>query len=588
MTFEIFLVLALLALAIGLFALEWLSVDVSALILVSILVLTGILGPEEAFSGFASEIIVILVSIFVLSGAMIQTGLMDWVGFKIGEVSGGSPAGILALVMIVAASISAFMNNTTTTGLLMPAIFTLCRRNKISPSKILIPLAFASMLGGTCTLIGTSTNVAASGFMRRTGLEPFTLFEFAPIGITIVVAGILYMTLVGHRLLPQIKVATYSEDYEIKKYLTEIVIPPGSALGGQSLQKTQLAKMDLIVLEIIRGEQQLYPEPYALLREEDILIVQGTKESLLQVKEIPGIEIKADVQLGDQDLITDTIKIVEAIVMPQSNLIGRTLKELNFRRRFGVTCLAIYRKGHALASKLASLRLRVGDVLLLQGRREQFESIWGNPDLLVLEELDHVPFRKKKGFYTVLVLLLALLLGGLNLLPLSIAFLLAALAAVLLKCITMEEAYTYIDWRLVILIGGMTAFGVAMDKTGAAQYLANAIVYWTLPLGMYFIIAGFLVLTVVLTQPMSNAAAALVVLPVALSTAAELQVNPRTFAVLITLAASLSFITPLEPSCIIVYGPGKYRFRDFMISGFPLTLIVFVLLMLLVPVFWPL
>ncbi|MBI4482307.1 MAG: anion permease [Acidobacteria bacterium] len=588
MTLEILLVLVLLAVVATLFALEWLSVDVVTLLLLVVLVISGVLTPEEAFSGFANDIIIILASVFVLSGAFVKTGVMDWLGTAINEWSGGSRAKVLLFVMTITAAVSAFMNNTTTTAIFMPAVFGLCKRSHLRASQLLIPLAFASMLGGSCTLIGTSTNVAASGFLHRSKLQPFSLFEFLPVGLTVVVAGTIYMSLLGYRLLPKMREASYTDDYQIREYLSEILIPEGSAVAGEVIEDTPLAKMDLAVLEIIRGDLRLYPEPDTPLREGDILIVEGTRDSLLRVKEVSGIEIKADVQLGDKDLITDTIKVAEAIVMPQSNLIDRTLKELSFRQRFGVSVLAIYRKGHALAAKLASLRLRVGDVLLLQGRAKQFESIAGNPDLWVLEEMVHVPFRRQKGVYAIVVLLMAVTAGGFKLLPLSIAFLLAALAAVLWKCITTEEAYGFVDWRLLILIGGMTTFGLAMEKTKAAEFVASWILHWTLPFGVYFILAGFFLMTVLLTQPMSNAAAVLVILPVALSTARQLDVNPRTFAVLVTLAASLSFITPFEPALLLVYGPGKYRFRDFVINGLPLTLIAFVIVMVIVPLWWPL
>lgn len=588
MTLEIFLVLALLGAAITLFALEWFSMDVVTLLLLSVLVMAGVLSPPEAFSGFANEIIIVLGSIFILSGALIKTGVMDWLGEAIHQVAAGSRAKVLLCIMVITAFVSAFMNNTTVTAVFIPVVFALCRKSGISPAQVLIPLAFASMLGGTCTLIGTSTNLAVSGFLQNSRLQPFSLFEFLPVGAAVAALGIAYMTLWGYRLLPRIKEASYSEDYEIKEYLSEIVVTAGSRLAGQTIQNTVLAQMDLTVLEIIRGEARLYPERDTLIQEGDILIVKGTRESLLQVKEVSGIEIKADVQLGDQDLITDTLTIAEAIVMPHSTLIDRTLKEADFRRRFGMTALAVYRRGHALATKLGSLRLRVGDVLLLQGRPRQFESIVGNPELMVLQATEHLPFRKRRGIYVVVALALAILAVGLGLLPLSVAFLLAALATVLLKCVTMEEAYGFVDWRMIVLIGGMTAFGLAMEKTGAARFVAGLIVDWTLPLGIHFVLAGFFLITVLLTQPLSNAAAALVVLPIALNTAAQLGINPRTLAVLVTLSASMSFITPFEPSCLLVYGPGKYRFRDFVISGLPLTLLVFVLLMILVPLVWPL
>ena len=588
MTLSIFLVLALLVAVVVVFAFEWISVDLATLILLSILVLTGILTVEEAFSGFSNDIIIILASIFVLSGALMRGGILDFLGETIHRIAGGSRSKVLLCVMSVTTFMSSFMNNTTCTAVLMPAVLGLSKRSKLSPSKVLIPLAYASMLGGTCTLIGTSTNVAASGFIQSTGLAPFSMFEFLPVGLAVGVVGIAYMVLVGHRLLPEAREGDYTEDYAMREYLSEVVITEGSPLAGRSLRDSPLSQMGLQVRAIHRGERRIFPEPDTQLEEGDLLIVQTGREALLQVKDMAGIEIKPDLTPSAEDLTGDSMKIVEAILMPQSALVGRSLRELDFRSRFGAAVIAIYRQGHALATRIGGLPLRVGDVLLLQGRPERFRALADNADLWILQETEHRPARRRKGLYAVGVFLLAVIASSFELVPLPIAFLLAALAVVGTRLITMEEVYALIDWRLLVLIAGMTSFGVAMRKTGAAEYLAGLIVQWTAPLGVTFVMLAFAVLTILLTQPMSNAAAALVILPVALDTAARLGVDPRAFAVLITLAASLSFITPFEPSCLIVYGPGKYRFRDFMVCGLPLTALVIIILMVMVPMIWPL
>ncbi len=396
------------------------------------------------------------------------------------------------------------------------------------------------------------------------------------------------MVFVGHRLLPETHEGNLTEEYAVREYLSEVVVTPGSSLAGKALRDSPLSQMGLQVRAIHRGERRIYPEPYMQLEEGDLLIVQSGREGLLLVKETAGVEIKPDLKPGDEDLTSPTMKIVEAILMPQSSLIGRSIKELDFRRRFGVTVIAIHRRGHALAARIGGLPLRAGDVLLLQGRPERFQALAGNADLWMLEEVEHRPARRRLGLYSVGIFLLAVLASAFDVVPLPIAFLAAALGVVATRLITMEEAYNLIDWRLLILIAGMTAFGTAMQKTGTAQYLAGLIVGWTEPFGVGVVLLAFSVLTMLLTQPMSNAAAALVVLPVALSTAHQLHLDPRAFAVLITLSASLSFITPFEPSCLIIFSPGKYRFRDFMRCGLPLTILVIAILMLMVPMIWPL
>lgn len=310
----------------------------------------------------------------------------------------------------------------------------------------------------------------------------------------------------------------------------------------------------------------------------------------MKVKDTAGIEIRADMKLRLDNLENDEIKIAEVLVTPRSNLIGRTLKDSNFRARYGLTTLAIYRKGESIREKIGRVRLRMGDLLLVQGSADRLNNLRREPDLWTLERLSPLLYRRKQGLYTVIFFAAAIITGTLGWLPLSISFLSAAVLTILFRCITIEEAYEFIDWRLIILIGGMTAFGTAMDAahSGTASFLADVIVSNLQPFGVVMIMAGFFIITVLLTQPMSNAAAALVVLPVAIETAKALGVNQRTFAIAIMLAASVSLITPFEPACILVYGPGKYRFIDFVKVGLPLTVILMTIILIMVPVLYPL
>ena len=320
--------------------------------------------------------------------------------------------------------------------------------------------------------------------------------------------------------------------------------------------------------------------------------MKGQVDELLQVKETTGIEIKPELQWEDTDWQEngdgEAFKLAEILIMPNSDLIGRTLKSTKFFQRYGVTVLAIYRHGQSLRDKLGQIRFRLGDLLLVQGPTDHLEYLRRSPNFWIMEELNPALYRKRKGIYALIFLIAAVVVGGFGWLPLSIAFLAAAVLMVLIRCITVEEAYEFMDWRLIILIGGMIAFGVAMQKTGTAQFLADGMVHLLEPYGVTAILAGFLILTVLLTQPMSNAAAALVVLPVALHVAQNLGVNERTFAIAIMLAASISLITPFEPACLLVYGPGKYKFRDFVKTGGGLTIILLLIVLFLVPVFWPL
>jgi di/tricarboxylate transporter len=588
MTLSIALVLGLLIVAIVLFATEKVSVDIVTIGLLIALVLSGILSPAEAFEGFSSEIIIILASIFVISGALQATGVLDVVGTRLLKIASGSENRLVLLLMVCASGVSAFMNNTTVTATLTPPVIGLARRSKISASKLLMPLAFASILGGTCTLIGTSTNVAVSGYIQKSGMREIGMFEITPIGLIIVGVGIAYMMFIGRRLLPTHGEGDRTGEYAMREYLSEILVLPGSPLIGQKSFDSDLNVLEFRILKIIRRDEEFLPTSRVILEEGDTLLVEGRVEDLLKVKKIEGIEIKPDFALGDRALESANFRIAEVLLTLQSELPGRTLREANFRRYYGLTVLAIYRHGQTLLEGIGETILRVGDLLLVQGPDDRIEALRSLPGLSILEEVEEPPYNPRKGLYTVALFVAAVLAGSVGWMPMSIAFLSAAALAVLLRCISPEKAYEFIDWRLLILIGGMTAFGVAMEKTGAAQYLALQIVGLLQPFGIMAILAGFFLLTILLTQPMSNAAAALVVLPVAIKTAEHLQANGRTFAIAVMLAASVSFIAPFEPSCILVYGPGKYRFVDFVKVGLGLTAVLAVAVLLLIPVFWEL
>ncbi len=589
MTLSIAFVLLLLVLAIVLFATERISVDLITFMLLIALVLGGVLKPHEAFEGFADDIIIILGSIFVISGALQETGVLDLLGARILKLAGtANPNRLLLLLMATTSAVSGFMNNTTVTAMFLPPVVGLARRARLAASKLLMPLAFASILGGTCTLIGTSTNVAVSGYIRKAGMTPLSMFEITPIGLIIVAVGIAYMMLIGKRLLPFHEEASLTANYAMREYVSEIIVLPNSPLIGQKSYESDLNVLEFSILKLIRDEREILPGRNVLIAEGDTLLVEGKADTLMKVKKIEGIEIKPEFSLGDLDLQNEDLRIAEVLLTPQSELPGRTLRDANFRQYYGLTALAIYRHGQSLREQVGQIVLRVGDLLLVQGEAPRIEGLRSHPGLSLLGELSEPLYHPRKGLFTVLIFGAAVLAGGMGWVPLSIAFLAAAVLTVLMRCISVERAYEFVDWRLLILIGGMTAFGTAMDHTGAATYLADVVVHWFAPFGVLAILSGFFVLTIILTQPMSNAAAALVVLPVAIKAAHQLGANERTFAIGIMLAASVSFITPFEPSCILVYGPGKYRFLDFVKVGSGLTIVLTVTVLLTLELFWPL
>ncbi|MCP9200886.1 SLC13 family permease [Gramella sp. GC03-9] len=583
---EIALVIGLLLVAIFLFATEKFSVDVVTIGVLVILCIFGIVTPSEAFAGFSSDFMIILASIFVISAALSETGLLDIIGSQLIKRF-KSPRIFVGYTMLITAVFSAFMNNTTITALVTGPVVGIARKLSVSPSKVLIPVAYASILGGTCTLIGTSTNVAVSGYIASVGMEELHFFEIFFIGLILTTVGIVFMLIFWRKLLPDYKEAGYTEEYNIKQYLSEIVIPEGSELVGQTAFTSGLAEWNVRIIKIIRGKKEIIPNSSTLLDEKDILLVECKMDDLIKVKEAVGMAVRADTMVKDE-IQSDQVRLMEVLVTPGSPLINKTLKDIKFRQNYDVVVLAIHRYEGMVSQKIGNLRIKMGDVLLVQGTEEATEAIKNLPEFSVMGDFKVDLFKKRKGIFAAIVFLVAILLGSLNILPLSVSFLAAALVIVVSGAIRVERAYAIINWQLLILIGGMSALGTAMENSGASEFLANNIIHLLGDFGVMWVMAGFVVLVIILTQPMSNAAAALVVLPVAIQAAEMLQVDPRSFAIAIMLGASVSLITPFEPSCILVYGPGKYKFIDFIKAGLPLTVILTIIILLLVPVFWPL
>lgn len=590
MTIQIGIVLALLVIALVLFSIERIPIEVVAILLVMALVVTNTLTAGEAFAGFGNDIVITIAGLFILTGGLAKTGVIDLVGRRLARTAGDSEFRITALIMFAAAFCAAVMKNTTTTAMFLPVVLGIAARRNLSPSKLLMPLAFGAILGGTCTLIGTSTNLAVSGALPRYGIQPFTMFELTRVGVIIVGIGMLYMLLLGLRLLPRRKPAeSLTEQYHVRQYVTEVMVLNDSPLIGKTLAEARISdELDLIVLGILRGEEhRIAPYPEEQIQADDLLLVQGRVEDILKVKGEAGIEIKPDFKLNDSVLESKDAELFEAEVPRGSDFVGRTLKSLDFRQRHRVIVLAINRHGVNLLSKISRVRLRFGDVLLIQGNREQVESLAAEGHLLLLEEASKKRARTEKQRWALLAFGVFLFFSLTHLVPLPIAVLLGVMILLASRSLRMSEVYEIIDWRLLILIACMISFGVAMEKTGADQYLADFIVRGTGQYGPVAVLGGFFVMTVALTQPMSNQAAALVMLPIAIKTAVALGLNPRTFAVTITYAASCSFLTPLEPACVLIYTPGRYRFFDFLKVGSILTVAVFAIVVWLVPVFWP-
>lgn len=582
MTLQIAIVLFLLIGAVLVFAFELVTVDVVGLAIVAVLIVTGILTPDQAFSGFSNPAVIMIAGLLVISGGLSHSGVPDAIGRSIYKYSGRKVNRLVIFIMCAETAVSAFMNNVAATAMFLPGVTALAKNAKVSASKLLIPLAYASMLGGTCTLIGTSTNMAVNGLLRTYKIEPFGFFEYTPIGLAIAVTGVTFMVLTHRWILPA---SAAQEEPDIpREYLTEAVVLRNSPLAGQTLARSGLDRLDLMALGIVRRGASIHsPSGDERIEADDILLIQGQAPDILKIKGIAGLEIREDVRSRELPITN----IVEAEVAPRSDFIGKTLKEMNFRQRNGLSVIAVYRKHERVISKIGDLPLRFGDVLLIQGAQARIDQLKSDDNFLFLNELSYKPYDRKKGIVSLSIFGLVVLLGGLGVFPIAAVAFLGALTMILSGALPLKDAYGSMEWPLLMLIAGMMSLGMAMESTGTAEFLARKIISLHEHPSPLFLLGAFFILTVLLTQPLSNAAAALVVLPMALHVALAQGVNPRTYAMTVSIAASCSFLTPLEPACALVYNPGKYRLRDFLRAGLGLTVMVFIICMLLIPVLWP-
>ena len=778
MTIEIVVVLSILAISILLFITEWVRMDVVALLVLGALAITGLVTPSEALSGFSNPAVVTVWAILILSGGLARTGVAGLLGRRLMRLAGDSHTRLLLIIMLTTGILSGFMNTIGVVSLSLPVVLDISRRTKQPPSKLLMPLAFAALLGGLNTMIGTPPNILITESLKEAGLRPFQMFDFMPVGISILLAGTIYMLLVGRRMLPSRdparELATGGKDYkslyEMRDRLVMLHLPEGSILNGKTLAASRLGSvLGLNVVAVIRnGQTQLSPEPafmlnsgdrllvggrleqlnelhgnhhlvlekegfqverlvsetvevmearlspgsslvgqtllqvgfrhafgvvvLAIRREDvvfrtnletipllpdDVLLVQGPCEKLDALNDDPDLTLSVpaslsnykleerfmvvhvpegssligktliDSRLGDSyglgvmgiirggetklipppdevlqandtlmvkgkqsdlqlveglqnleiepqvvpdlgELESEEIGLVEAVLSPHSSMAGKNLRELNFRFKYGLSVLAIWRSGRAYRSNLRDMNLQFGDALLLYGPRARLRLLGSEPDFIVLTEEAQEPPRQEKIPLALLVMAAVLVPAIFGWLPIAITAVLGVALMILTGCLTMEEAYRSIEWKAVFLIAGMLPLGVAMESTGAAQFLADGLIGVIGGFGPIAVMSGFFLLAALASQFMPNPAVAVLLAPIALRTASDLGISPYTLMMTVAVSASAAFLSPVGHAAnVLVMGPGGYRFSDYIKVGLPLTLVVMVVVLLVMPVFWP-
>lgn len=780
MTFEMVAVFSILLLAMILFVTEWLRMDVVALLVLGVLALTGLVSPAEALSGFSNPAVVTVWAVFILSAGLSQTGVAKFIGHQVLRLAGRREAQLLVVIMLTAGVMSAFMNNVGVAALLLPVVMDIARRTGHAPSRLLMPLAIGSLLGGLTTLIGTPPNILAASALRDYGFEPFQIFDYTPVGLSVMLGGIGFMLVVGRYLLPVRNIAkevspldetdlgkvynlherlfvirlpagsvlagkTLAESrlgsalglnvigiiqnshtqlspapatvlqvgdrllvegavdqvaqisggrglvpedslpridrltsseieiaevavspqsrflgqtlqqinfrrrfglnvltiwrdgqprrthfqhlplrqgdillvqgariqfdklrdatdflisktemagvYQLHESLIAVQVSPGSSLVGRTLAESRLGNVfSLNVLGIIRnGTMRLVPRPSDPLKAEDTLLIEGNKEDLLMLNGLLNLELEPETAPHPGDLESEKIGLVEVILSPHTTLAGQTLRRLHFREKYGLNVLAIWRGGWPCRENLRDMPLQFGDTLLLYGPREKLLVLGSESDFIVLTESAQKIVRTNKAWLAALIMVGVLLsvVGGW--LPIAIAAVLGGTIMVLTRCLTMEEAYRFIEWKAIFLIAGMLPLGIAMEKSGAAQFLAENMVNIAGEWGIWAIMTGLFILTSLSAQVMPNSAVAVLMAPVAISIAGGLGASPYAFVMLVAIAASASFHSPVaHPANVLIMGPGGYRFADYLKVGIPLTLVTLLITLLVLPVFWPL
>lgn len=500
---------------------------------------------------------------------------------------------LIVVIMLTCGIMSAFINNVGATAMLMPAVVSISRETKVPVSKLLIPLSFSSLLGGKLTLIGTPANILATSIVAERGLPTFGFFDFTPIGLVVFITGIAYMALIGRHLLPVREAPGEKQlTHNMRGYISEVRVLENGRLAGQSLIDSRLGTdYDLTILSIIRdGEINTTPDPRTHIQPDDRLIVQGMAQNLMKAKDALGLTIETEAykDLDELETEADDAHIVEATLAPRTHMMGRTLKSINFRDQYGFTVLAIRREGEVITKRLRDIRLHFGDSLLLQGPEHRLQALQEGGEFLVLEPVPMPRHRRHKMPIAVglMVLVVGLvLLGGLHI---STAMVIGGVAMVLTGCLTMDEAYESIDWRTVFLVAGMLPLGTAMEVTGTARYIADLLLGALGGFGPIAALGGIYILAALITQPMSNAAAMVLVVPIAIDTALSLGVNHLTFTLAVVIGAATSFLTPVgHKAKVLVFGPGGYKFFDYARVGFLLTIFLFIVTMIALPILYP-
>ncbi len=586
MTSEGIMVLAILVGTVILFVTEKYPLDLVAMIGLGMLLLAGLVTPQEGLSGFSNPATVTVAAMFVLSAGLQKTGATAAVG-RLMVRFGRDHYTALIVIMGTVTVMSAFVNNTAAVAVFIPLVTIVANRRRIAASKLLIPLSYASQFGGVCTLIGTSTNLLVSSISEQAGYGSFSMFEFSRMGLILFAAGVAFFLAFGRWLLPDRRMREVSAMYHLGEYVTEMRVRQRSPLVGRSVLESRLGEdHDVTVLRVLEVGEAGWAPLRQVLQPDHVLLVHGSIPNLMRLRGSMGLEMNVDFKLRDETLQTEDLRLVQALVAPGSPLIGHTLKESDFRNRYQALVLAMQRRGETINDKLSSIILSMGDVLLVQAHEEEITTLRRSNDFIVLNEVPGAALRRKAPL-AIGIILAVVGLAAFDVFPILVTAVLGCVAMLVTRVLRLEEAYGAINWQVIFLLAGILPLGLAMQTSGAAGGLAERAVGLVGDMGPVAVLAVIYLMTSVMTDTMTNAAAAVLLAPIAISTAEQIGVDPRPFLMAITFAASTGFSTPVGyQTNTMIYNPGGYKYTDFLRTGVPLSILFWILSVIFIPQFW--